>query len=376
MEDSVIIRCLKNFGYLGSKLEVQEFEFLLASEESATVVQLSKVIHFLSEKLYSVSNIEERVNIINNSSEINMLCMELSGLLRELYCPYSALMGGPPQKRLCSRGNRLKLLNFLISECQAAMMINVEDHRKKAAKHIDETATARDLKSILTTMGFGKPPADVTAQQLFMKINDRVREVSQKQPSGFPGEPLLKTTLTKDQWHKLQELHTELVKDYKLRREMLLTRLDVTILSFTWSSNLKSNVDDVSAVYQPQRLELACQPSVRISHILSARESLGHVEKTSSAAVREKTQTPLQKLVIGQVPDRGGRPAEHTAPLPEMPGWQKRNPSVGQGNFRGTNRGRGGFSRGRVQGGWNQAGTSWNSEQKSHWRGRGRGNRN
>lgn len=59
-----------------------------------------------------------------------------------------------------------------------------------------------------------------------------------------------------------------------------------------------------------------------------------------------------------------------------MPGWQKRNPSVGQGNFRGTNRGRGGFSRGRVQGGWNQAGSSWNSEQKSHWRGRGRGNRN
>lgn len=40
---------------------------------------------------------------------------------------------------------------------------------------------------------------------------------------------------------------------------------------FQWSSNLKSNVDDVSAVYQPQRLELACQPSVRISHILSAR---------------------------------------------------------------------------------------------------------
>lgn len=140
---------------MGSKLEVQEFEFLLASEEPETVVQLSKVIHFLSEKLCSVSNIEERVNIINNSSEINMLCMELSGLLRELCnffsislpptkliffflldCPYSALMGGPPQKRLCSRGNRLKLLNFLISECQAAMMINVEDHRKKAAKHI------------------------------------------------------------------------------------------------------------------------------------------------------------------------------------------------------------------------------------------------
>jgi len=378
MDNSAIIQCLNYFGYSGSKLEFKEFQLLLACEKRESIVELSKPINFLSEKLCSVSNVEERVNIINSPDEIDILCMELSGLLRELYCPYSTLMEGPPQSRLSSRDKRLKLLNFLTTECQAAVMINAENHRKKIAKHIEETetATARDLKLILTTLGFSKPPSDLSTQQLFRKTSDKIQEIIRKQPQGFPGESLLRTALREDQWYKLKDLHSELSKDYMLRREMLLTRLDVTILSFTWSSKLKSKLDEVSAVYQPRRSELTSKPNIEISHILSAREYVGLSEKTSSAAVREKTQTPLQKLVIGQVPDRGGRPAEHRTPLPEMPGWQKRDPNVGQGGFRGTNRGRGGFSRGRVQGGWNQGESSWNSEQKSHWRGRGRGNRN
>jgi len=54
-----------------------------------------------------------------------------------------------------------------------------------------------------------------------------------KLPKGYPGMPLLKVYLTEDQWRKLDQLHAELFRDYKLRRDMLLTRLDVTVLSFT-----------------------------------------------------------------------------------------------------------------------------------------------
>lgn len=48
-------------------------------------------------------------------------------------CPYSVLMDGPPAARLASRENRLKLLNFLISECQAAMMNNLENQLEKCS---------------------------------------------------------------------------------------------------------------------------------------------------------------------------------------------------------------------------------------------------
>jgi hypothetical protein len=42
-------------------------------------------------------------------------------------------MDGPPVARLATRENRLKLLNFLISECQAAMMNNLENQLQKCS---------------------------------------------------------------------------------------------------------------------------------------------------------------------------------------------------------------------------------------------------
>ena len=47
------------------------------------------------------------------------------------------------------------------------------------------------------------------------------------------------------------------------------------------------------------------------------------VDKTSNSLVRKNTQCSVNKVVIGGVPDRGGRPNE-TRPPPEMPGFKKR----------------------------------------------------
>lgn len=83
------------------------------------------------------------------------------------------------------------------------------------------------------TLGFDKPPSDITVQKLFSKLDTRMKEMIAKLPKGYPGLPLLTVCLTEDQWRKLDQLHAELFRDYKLRRDMLLTRLDVTVLSFT-----------------------------------------------------------------------------------------------------------------------------------------------
>lgn len=100
----------------------------------------------------------------------------------------------------------------------------------------DETPTAELLKTTLVTLGFGKPPADITPQRLFDQIRLKIQQLRAKMPEpSYPGKPLLKVTLTDDQWSKLLSLQAEMFKDYKLRREMLLTRLDVTVLSFTVS---------------------------------------------------------------------------------------------------------------------------------------------
>ena len=88
------------------------------------------------------------------------------------------------------------------------------------------------------TLGFSKPPSDLSAQQLFKKTNEKVQQILKQQSSAFLEEPLLKLALTENQWCKLRELHAELSRDYKLRREMLLTRLDVTFLSFTVTASV------------------------------------------------------------------------------------------------------------------------------------------
>nr|SVE81336.1 EOG090X06T3 [Daphnia magna] len=364
------VTSLQNLGYSGTFNDVALLARLLDRNDPGYIVEMSKLVNFLSVKLKSLCQLEDMVNAIEKPEEGDMFCMELAGLLRELYCPYSVLMDGPPAARLANRENRLKLLNFLISECQAAIMNNLENQLEKSLPK-SETPTSEKLKSSLMTLGFSKPPSDISAQQLFNKMGVKIREILASVPKGYPGPPLLKTALTEKQWSQLHQLLAELNKDYKLRREMLLTRLDVTVLSFTWSPNVKSKMDEVSAVYQPLRSSMQAEPKVTISRLLSAREDVAYEQKTSSASVREKTKTPLQRMLIGAVPDRGGRPTEQRRPPPEMPGWQKRKPDGGgRGGYRG---GGGGGQRGggRVQGSWNQGGNSWNQDQKPQWRGRG-----
>lgn len=82
-------------------------------------------------------------------------------------------------------------------------------------------------------LGFSKPPSDISAKQLFNKMGVKIQEILSTAPKGYPGSPLLKSSLTEQQWSQIHQLLGELIKDYKLRREMLLTRLDVTVLSFT-----------------------------------------------------------------------------------------------------------------------------------------------
>jgi len=51
--------------------------------------------------------------------------------------------------------------------------------------------------------------------------------------------PLLKACLTEKQWEAVILVNHALRQEYECRRQMLLQRLDVTILSFQWSDRAK-----------------------------------------------------------------------------------------------------------------------------------------
>ena len=85
--------------------------------------------------------------------------------------------------------------------------------------------------------------------------------------------------------------------------------------------------------YKSKRDCMISEPDVSIAQLLAAREDLAILEKTSNASVRKNTRSQVNSVIIGAVPDRGGRPYEQEPPPPEMPPWQK-DRAGGQGGFR------------------------------------------
>ena len=66
----------------------------------------------------------------------------------------------------------------------------------------------------------------------------QVKELMAQYPKQI-GKPLLKSRLSDKQWDTVLEVNEAMAQEYRVRREMLLKRLDVTIQSFMWSDKAK-----------------------------------------------------------------------------------------------------------------------------------------
>lgn len=126
-------------------------------------------------------------------------------------------------------------------------------------------------------------------------------------------------------WEKIEAINQAIANEYEVRRKLLIKRLDVTVQSFGWSDRAKSQTDKLAKVYQPKRSLLSPKGKVSVAHLLAARQDLSKILRTSSGSIREKTACAINKVLMGRVPDRGGRPNEIEPPPPEMPPWQKRD---------------------------------------------------
>ena len=211
-------------------------------------------------------------------------------------CPYNEINENSQIKqdqRFLSRENKLLLLNILCSELQAASMIAFnkpvvpiatsvtvsKNFRKIFEVHSfffikNESAEAIALKNVLIALGFSKPPPDVTWTQIWTKVESSVKDLINKLPQTHLGKPLLSATLTAKQWSTLAKINKILYDDFRLRREMLLKRLDVTVQSFKWADRLKSKNDEITRVFETKRKELSVNPEVKLSDILAARDGM------------------------------------------------------------------------------------------------------
>ncbi|XP_071450328.1 protein FAM98B [Hetaerina americana] len=348
-----ILDALEDIGYTGPMLEDGALE--KAVEGGPKSIEYTELVSWLSNELKTLCKLEEHINAITSPEDSSSFVMEVSSFLKELGCPHKSLTEGHLSERLTTKVSRILFLEFLVCELEAARMIKVKKPNDEKGMQVElkESSTASDLKAMLIALKFPKPPSNITSSMLFGKMEQKVKEVVDKAPAGLVGKPLFFGTLSDKQWHTLMGIQQELHEEYRMRREMLIKRLDVTIQSFLWSERAKSQEDRIAQIFQSKRARLRVEPTVELSHLLAAREDLAILEKTSCASVRKNTQSQINKVIIGKVPDRGGRPSEQQPPPPEMPSWQQRPSDGGRGGGRGGGGGGGG---GRVQGGWSQGG--------------------
>ena len=70
----------------------------------------------------------------------------------------------------------------------------------------------------------------------------QTREQVAKSPKGHMTAGLVTQPLSEEQWVQLEQINADLTKEYSVRRQMLLTRCDVTVQSFRWSERVKVHI--------------------------------------------------------------------------------------------------------------------------------------
>lgn len=88
------------------------------------------------------------------------------------------------------------------------------------------------MRLILQTLRFPKPPPNISVATLFQKLGPTIPIVINKAGQDIVGKGIFSGFLSEKQWEILNGVQEDLGNEYKIRREMLLTRLDVTIQSF------------------------------------------------------------------------------------------------------------------------------------------------
>ncbi|XP_025423317.1 protein FAM98A [Sipha flava] len=331
----LILEDLRN---LGTTISSKEFKKSIDGE--AKSIKYTQLVEWITKEIQILSKQEEYVNSITSESDYSSFLLEVSSFLKECGCSYKALTAGHFENRLKSKENKLLLLDYLIGELRASRILNANKTNKKSNMQVTliESNASKSLKDILITLKCPKPPLNIDTSSLFNKIFIKLQDHLNTVPPALIGKSLVCSSYSSEQWKYINNIIELLNEEYNIRRTMLLTRLDVTVQSFKWPDRMKNKKHELEEIYQTKLNLINKLPSFSTSDFLSAREDLAIVEKTSSKLAVQNTNSSINKVMIGQVPDRGGRPNEQQAPPPEMPSWQQRSQS--QGNRGGqSNRG-------------------------------------
>ncbi|XP_054444877.1 protein FAM98C [Pteronotus mesoamericanus] len=258
---------------------------------------------------------------------------QLAGLLQQLHCPDRALCGKHCATSLREPGACLRLLRFLCTELQAARLLRLHPRTDPSPAEpppggegaAEGAGMVQELVLILQALGLPRPTLGTLASGLLRELHTKVSELLPFLPLGAL-QPLLSSPLDAPRWEALESLCQALRGQYCCRRCLLLKRLDLTTSAFYWSDRAKAQGEAMKAVLIPIREALTPETDVSVAHILAARADMSRLVPATSKSARRGTSCAINKVLMGNMPDRGGRPNELEAP---MPSWQSRREDGG-----------------------------------------------
>ncbi|XP_067412797.1 protein FAM98C isoform X1 [Emydura macquarii macquarii] len=310
----------------GSPELLSEENFLRLAEAGVRSPEFTALCAQLVAELRAICPLEEDVSPTSGPEDAETFQIELSGLLQELHCPYAALTTGDVTARLGSTHSCLQLLYFLSSELLAARLLR---RKRPPSPQQGEGADAalRELSLICQALGGPEPAPSCPVPQVLEHIKSKVAEALSALPHG-PQEmaPLLRVPLTARQWEALEGTQQALCAEYQCRKRMMITRFNVTLQSFRWSERAEAHSAALLAAISPLRRAESAASGVTLARLLAAREDASRIISASSGHCRHRTSCAINKVLMGGVPDRGGRPNEIEPP---MPTWEKRREGGG-----------------------------------------------
>ncbi|CAH8599154.1 unnamed protein product [Schistosoma turkestanicum] len=355
-----LLSFLKAVGLNYDSKTILEKDSEFSSVISDLVSELGKS-HNVSSNVYALTDEYEYINFVNG----------LGKFLESYGCPYSTLTEGPILDRFSSVKNRSLLLQYLCSEIMAIRQLSstLKSVSKQTNGHhsMDVDSSEDDdleikacLQKAFTDLGLKIPPDDSAPTVIYSTLQKGISDSLSRCPPNHMGKSIIPLTGISDrQWSQIIRIAALLQQQYSSRQSTLLKRLDVTVQSFKWSDKAKSSLDKIITVYNPIREKMGFIPYPDIVHVLAVRDNMIlQIEKTSGTNARRYTSCELNKILIGNVPDRGGRAWELEPPPPEMPAFKQRQPDRGGGTPRGGRGGGGdgGFSGGHRGGGYGDRG--------------------
>lgn len=211
-------------------------------------------------------------------------------------------------------------------EQQQQPMEEDDGEEKETSSAAATAAASAALRRLGRLLGCGASAEDDRALPLATCSVAAAQKISCSLPEGLEGARALdKSAFTKEQLLKLEDVDRALREEYRLRRRLLAGRAEVTLRALLASPRLAGDAEalrDATEAAEEALARMGGEPAVEegteeggvwgisAGDILSfgARTSATTVRRPSSAASAEDSSlAAVKRIVVGAVPDRGGR---------------------------------------------------------------------